>query len=497
MNLCYSKFIISVLLMFFAVNWCSAEIRVNGSGIETRDGELFRRSLSFADAADLAVAASAELRNAYASQGLRERAWLLGLRAYLPRLGLSFSENDRLQQIGPDSFLKNFGINVDQLLWDGGRIFLNRRLERMELNLSHSRLGRMAQDIAESALAAYRNVLSSRTVLEIRETALRSLSEQRRILSEETALGLALPLDLAEADIALAEAGIEINALRSDLAEMEKQFAELLGLDSLPMLKEMVDINRITLLPDASAASSLAEERNPELEEARFAITKKEGELKYVSRSWIPAFRLTGGFGLSGQTYPLTRHTWSVGLSVEFSNPWFQNSFGIQGGGEPPYDKTAQLQNSLTPLPDPAAGLSKNQAELALALEKEKYRLALERAGRSARRAVEKCTLVDQKRGLAVEAVALAAERYRIEQVRQGLGHITRLELMEAFIEFTQKEIAAVEAAKALLEAERELERLLNLRPGELAAYAVGGGFVFSTEKSANEKFFSSTENET
>ena len=442
--------------------------------------EYSRRSLSFAAAADMAVASSSDLRNAYASQGLKERAWTLGLRAYFPRLGLSVSENDRLQQLGPDSFLKNYGISVDQLLWDGGRTSMTRKLERMELNLSQTRLGRTASDIAESALAAYRNVLSSRAVLAIRETALESLTEQRRILAEETALGLALSLDLAEADISLAEAQIEIRQIRSDLAEMEKQFAELLGLDSLPLLEETFDIRRGVMLPEAAAAASLAEQRNPELEEARFSVTKKEGELRYVSRSWIPAFRLTGGFALSGQTYPLTRHNWSLGLSIEFSGPWLQNSFGIQAGLEPPYDKTAQFQNSLTPLPDPAAGLNKNQALLALSLEKEKYRVAFERAGRSARRGVEKCFLADEKRKLAVDAISLAAERYRVEQARLDLGYITRLDLMEALIEYTQKEIAAVEAAVTVLEAERELERILDFKPGELAAFAA------SAKKSAN-----------
>jgi outer membrane protein TolC len=286
---------------------------------------------------------------------------------------------------------------------------------------------------------------------------------------------------LKEADLSLADAGIEITGLRSDLAEMEKQFAELLGLDSLPVLAETVDINRSVILPSGALAASIAGERSPELAEVRFSITKKEGELQYVSRSWIPAFKLTGGFGLSGQSYPLTRHTWSVGLSIEFASPWLQNSFDVQAGWEPPHDRTARLQNNFTPAPDPAAGLSKRQAQLALALEQEKYRTVFERVGRSAWRAVEKCVLADAKRGLAVDAVTLSAERYRLEEVRHSLGHITRLELMDALIKFTQKEIAAVEAAAAMLQTERELERLLDLRPGELTA------FVSNMEKSANK----------
>jgi hypothetical protein len=56
---------------------------------------------------------------------------------------------------------------------------------------------------------------------------------------------------------------------------------------------------------------------------------------------------------------------------------------------------------------------------------------------------------------------------------------------METFIAFTQKEVAAVEAAAALLETELELERLLNLRPGELAAFAASDG------KSANAEYTS------
>jgi hypothetical protein len=126
----------------------------------------------------------------------------------------------------------------------------------------------------------------------------------------------------------------------------------------------------------------------------------------------------------------------------------------------------------MSPLPDPASALSKRQAEQALLLEREKYRIALERIGRFSRRGLEKCFMADSMRSLAVQAIGIAAERYRLEEIRLGLGQITRLNLMEALLEYTQKEIEAVNAAAALLEAERELERLLDLKPGELAAFA-------------------------
>ena len=431
-----------------------------------------QQSLTFVQAAELAVAASADLKHTQALHNLMEGAWRWGLRAYFPRISFTISENDRLQQIGADSFIKNYGISLDQLIFDGGRTSMSRNLERMDLDLSSARLDRTASDIAEAAIAAYRNVLASRAILEIKKRALVVLEEQRRILNEEVHLGLALSIDLAYADINLADSSLDIYSLELDLAEMEKQFAELLGLDSLPVLNEIVDINRAASLPAPYAAAALAREQNPDLIEARYSIIKRQAELRFVSSSWIPTVRLTGNLGLNGQSYPLTRFNWSVGISIEFSSPWFQNRLGAQFGREPPFDTTAMAQNSFTPLPDPASSYGRDQAALALALEQEKYDIAIERIGRSAAVFVEKCALAEQKRILALQAAILGEERCRIEEVRLNLGHITRLRLMEALIEQTQREITVVQAATALLEAERELERFLDLAPGELALFA-------------------------
>jgi len=430
-------------------------------------------ALTFAQAADLALASSAELRQARSSLALREGMWKWGLRSYFPQVSLSVSENDRLQEIGADSFLKNYGVSLDQLLWDGGRTSMSRRLERMELNLLSGGLNRMALEIVDQTLSAYRTVLSSREILEIKKSALVVLEEQRRILNEEVSLGLALAVDLAGADVNLSSAKLDIISLQIDLAETERQFAEILGLDSLPVLSEKIDVNRSIVLPAPSAAGTLAKERNPDLVNTRFSLTKKQAEVKFASNSWIPSLRLAGNFGLTGQRYPLTRYNWSVGLNVDLSGPWLQSRTCAQAGWEPPYDRTALVQNNLSLLPDPASVFGIKQAQLALALEKEKYDTLFDRIGRVAANAVEKCALAEQKRVLSLEAVKLGAEKCRIEEIRLELGHITRLELMEKLIEQTQKEISAVQAAITLLEAERELERFLDLKPGELAKFAV------------------------
>ncbi|MDR2103909.1 MAG: TolC family protein [Treponema sp.] len=429
-----------------------------------------QRPISFADAARMAVAASEELRNEYALGALKEKAWVWGRRAYFPRFTISAAEDDRLSEIGADSFLKNYTLNVDQLLWDGGRTAMSRKMEKAELDLLGSQLETMKGEIAEAAVSAYRNVLSARSVLAIRESARTSLEEERSILNREVELGLALAMDLVEADITLTEAEIEILSLRADLAEAEQQFAETLGLERLPPLAEEVNIRRSAALPPPERVRSMAWERNPELLNARFSIMQKEVEVKYAARAWLPTIRLSGGFTVSGQQYPLTRANWTVGISVDFSSPFLSGKFSAAAGREPPYDRNAQTQASLNPLPDPAAALNVRSAKLALALEQSKYRQAFERLGRGAVYALERCGLMDRRRELAVESLNSAEKRFRLAELRTELGQLTRLDLMEARLEYTQREIAAVEAATALLEAEWSLERLLDLYPGELAS---------------------------
>ncbi|MDR1058815.1 MAG: TolC family protein, partial [Treponema sp.] len=432
--------------------------------------------IDFADAATRAMENSRELRQAYGERNLREGAWVLGRRAYLPRLSLGVVEDDRLSRTGSDSFIKNYSLTVDQLIFDGGRTSGARNIERAELELLGSALERQALDIGDRAIAAYRYVLLKRGLLEIREEALRFLSEQYVILCREAELGLALAMDLVEAEITLAEAKIEILSLRLELEEAEQGLAELLGMEELPPLSETVDIGRSPLLPSPEQARFLAESRSPVLAEGRFAIARQESEVRFARLSWIPTVRVSGSAGLQGGRYPLGKFNWSVGITVEFSSPWMAGSLGGNAGWEPPHDRNAGIRGSLNPLPDPASSMTIRQAELALGFEKARYEENFRELGRTAELGVEKCLILERKRRLALESMELEAERYRLAELRMDLGQFTRVELMEARLDYAQRETAAVEIAVSLLEAERELEKLLDLRPGELEKLGSLGG---------------------
>lgn len=428
--------------------------------------------LDFAGAAGMAVEASKELQNEYMAAAIREGAWRWGIRAYMPRLSITASEDDRLSEIGADSFLKNYSVNLDQLIWDGGRLPLSRRMEKADQDLARSGLKQMAGNIADSAVSAYSYVLQGRRILEIREKALESLDEQRRIMQREAGLGLIRPLDLADAEITIALEELEIQSLSMDLEEAEWRFREMLGLAELPLLSERIDTQKMLALPGKQAVRALAESRNPELAAFRYSIARRQAELKAVSLSWCPTLRMTGSFALSGRRYPLSRYSWSVGLSVDFSSAWLSGNLSAQTGRDPPYDKNARLQQTASPAPDPGAVFSVRSAELALAYERTRYETALREIHSAADRSLNECTMLDRKRALAARALELEGEKFRLAELRLSLGEITRLDLMEARLDYSRREASLVEAAVQVQRAERALERFLDFEPGELSALA-------------------------
>ena len=257
-----------------------------------------------------------------------------------------------------------------------------------------------------------------------------------------------------------------------NLEEAEWRLTEKLGLEKLPFLSERIDTERSQKLPDPAKVRSLAESRNQELAALRYSVARRQAEFKTASRSWVPSLHLTGGFGLSGRRYPLSRYSWSVGLTVDFSTPWLAGNMGVSTGRDPPYDRNARLQQTITPVPDPAGTFSVRSAKLALSYERSRYETALKEVQTAAERGVKICALLDRKRVLALEALEMEGERYRLAELKLSLGEITRVELMEARLDYAKREAGVVEAAVAVLQSERELERLLDLEPGGLILLA-------------------------
>jgi outer membrane protein TolC len=225
-------------------------------------------AISAAEAAEMAVLNAPGLRAERESIALRDGAWKLGFRAFMPTLELGAGSDERLALHGPDSFTKTLSVSVGQPVWDGGRLHATRMLEASELALAKAELERAVRNTAEAAVTAYRSVVAARLRLGIERASLESTEAERDILATEVSLGLAKPSDLLEADMSLSDQRLRSAESELALAIACSELAEALGVGILPELSESPGRERAGLPLDEPRLISAVVERSPELEAA-------------------------------------------------------------------------------------------------------------------------------------------------------------------------------------------------------------------------------------
>ncbi len=424
--------------------------------------------LTAAQAGLLAIAHDPQLNAEAARLVLRGDAWRLGLRAWMPKLTFACGDDERLSLYGPDSRTRTLGIRIDQPLWDGGRLAMSRSLERADLAVATADHERSRRQVGEAAITAYRSVLASRARLAIRRASIDVAVDERAIIAAQLARGLATAGDLSDAEVQLA--GMEVELAQATMATRlaEEELIEALGLESMPELGDELSLVSVCPAIDAERAADIAAERSPEVVAARHDVVKKKAAQKASATSWLPTIGISASGQASGTSLPLTRASWSVGLSVDFAGPLASGGSAATMGGESPSDQSAQTQYHLSVLPDPAGMLNAPAAAVDCALAEELLARLIAKARRAARTAVVALKLAEQTRNAAARALGLADDRMAQEVLRASIGQAVHLEVVQAELARSEKAIDLVDAAAAMVAAARELEKLLDLAPGDL-----------------------------
>lgn len=345
---------------------------------------------------------------------------------------------------------------------------MSRSLERADLAVATADHERSRRLVGEAAITAYRSVLASRARLAIRRASIDVAVDERAIIAAQLARGLATAGDLSDAEVQLA--GMEVELAQATMATRlaEEELIEALGLESMPELGDELSLVSVCPAIDAERAADIAAERSPEVVAARHDVVKKKAAQKAAATSWLPTIGISASGQASGTSLPLTRASWSVGLSVDFAGPLASGGSAATMGGESPSDQSAQTQYHLSVLPDPAGMLNAPAAAVDCALAEELLTRLIAKARRAARTAVVALKLAEQTRNAAARALGLADDRMAQEVLRASIGQAVHLEVVRAELARSEKAIDLVDAAAAMVAAARELEKLLDLAPGDL-----------------------------
>lgn len=466
------------LIFCIAASSCAGfyyrEPAFEGEALMGAPSAAFHTTLGAAEYGRLAVLNSAAIKEKRRSLELAEGSWRLGARSFFPSVELGASSDERIAEYGPDSFSKGLSLSIAQPLWDGGRLAAARAAERAELALARLELGRMERESAEAAVQAYRAAASARGRVLIKREAHAAAAAEREVLAAELRLGLATAMELADLDLRLAEAELAILSAELALGEAEAALAEAAGIAAAPESYELPDSDRPVValdVADDEALAAAARARSPELRAYRYELARRAAEAKAAAFAWLPTASLKAGLQLSGRDLPLTRSTWSLGLSLDFAGPYFGASIGVSGGTERPGASTARTGASIRPLPDPAAPYASGRAALALSQAEAALAAASTRVSRGAVSAATAYRNALRGIDAAKRSLELAEARRELVALRLRLGQARRSELMEAGLERAGKELALLDATVALLSAERALERSLDLEAGRLGDF--------------------------
>ncbi|MDX9898912.1 MAG: TolC family protein [Spirochaetia bacterium] len=428
-------------------------------------------SLSVQEAASLSINNNIELKAEADSIELREVAWRLGFRSYLPGLDIDASSDERLSLYAPDSFNKTVSLSLSQVLWDGGRLATARSLEHSELGLLYAEHQRKMRTAGEEAVSAYRSVVAARARLDIKHRSLEAASVERSILKTEIDLGLAKAMDILIADLKLSGMELAISGAELELVQAEEVLAEALGLSILPALSDGLSLGRQPVCLDTTRLGDIAIARSPVLEQARQTLISRGAELRAATFSWFPTIGLKAKAQVAGTTLPLNRFSWSLGLSIDFMSPFVSGGTGLNRGSQPPFDTTANSHSVIKTCSDVGKVLEQKAARLALEIEEERYKALSCDIRRKAEAAVLAYANAAFKRDIALKALSLAESMSELVATQIRLGQALRNAAIEAELSRSEKEIDLIDAVTFLATAERNIESLLDILPGSLALF--------------------------
>jgi outer membrane protein len=190
---------------------------------------------------------------------------------------------------------------ASQPLYAGGRISGALSSARFGIQAGREALRGSEGDLLVNLIGVYSDVRRSRRVVEIRETNVAVLEKMLAEVDARRDVGELTLTDLAQARTQLQSAQVQLDTARAELENVQATFAAIVGREpgnlapppALPGLPATVD-----------EAFLLAEEANPELQQAIARDRVSEAQIAISEAEGNPSLSLQGVVGTSGQALP-------------------------------------------------------------------------------------------------------------------------------------------------------------------------------------------------
>lgn len=198
---------------------------------------------------------------------------------------------------------------------------LRRGVEAARAQMLASRYGRdtVALTLAGTVAQAYFALRSLDSQIALSRDTLASRADSLQLIRDRVAGGVSPELELRQAEIARADAAVQLTELMRQRKVVEHQLAQLAGRSGTLVGAADLDALPLPPLPPAGLPSSLME-RRPDVRAAEQSLVAANARIGVARAALYPAISLTGNFG--GQSAALGdllvsgARIWSLGFAL-------------------------------------------------------------------------------------------------------------------------------------------------------------------------------------
>ncbi len=419
----------------------------------------------------LSIATSPDLRSLVIQQATALDSYRWGLREYLPKLGLSSSQNEAVLFNSPDTRSLQMGVTVTQLVFDAGRLGRQRDLARLQLSAGSQDYREQEEQITDLVRTLFNQILVLRKKLAIQDQVVAVADRQVEISRKELILGSAREVDVLDTEAQASSLKVDRKQSERSLRDALAQLANLLGLETkgLDISGDFDEDYQGLDVPEQSDRW-LAEvlDTSKDIAQQRLDLKRQYFSLLNQNLWYVPNISVELTMSLTGTQYPLQTPAYNASVTFSFPGDTFpftqkldlgtttgQTSAGLSGNLGI-FDSTQGLVG---------AGAARAQYEVSQ-LKSEILRSTVKF---SFEKAIGDYKLLVEKLALQRTTVAIEAKKNVILAKQVELGEAKRVDYLQAETQLANDRIALIESVLQIKETERSLERMLHREPGTMA----------------------------
>jgi outer membrane protein len=193
---------------------------------------------------------------------------------------------DYVSQEGTRITTGSFGVQINQLLFNGFQTRNNVRSAESRVFASQENLRNTEQNILFNAAAAYMDVIRDRKIAELTEQNLAFLTEQVRAARSRFDVGEGTRTDVAQAEASQASARAQVSVARAQTASSEATYRQVIG--DAPGRLELAAPQSSRLPKGLNTALALAQDQHPAILANKFLVDTAAYQVKVAEGALLP-----------------------------------------------------------------------------------------------------------------------------------------------------------------------------------------------------------------